>query len=213
MIGRASAGSSGRLARPGRPTERALPELALPNAAPLAAVLSQVRALVGVVALVVVPGVVLLPGCGFDTPAPPEAGTAEVVAVIDGDTIEVRVAGRIERVRLLGIDTPESVDPNRPVECHGPEASALTHQLLPDGTLVRLERDEEARDHFDRLLAYVFRAEDGVFINEAILAAGEAEILSIEPNNAYASALAAAADAARASGVGLWGACGPSSPR
>jgi micrococcal nuclease len=129
--------------------------------------------------------------------------------VIDGDTIEVRVSGRVERVRLLGIDTPESVDPDRPVECHGPEASAFTRQLLPDGTIVRLERDAEARDHFDRLLAYVFRADDGLFVNEAIVAAGEAEILIIDPNHAYATQLGAAADAARATGAGLWGGCPP----
>jgi micrococcal nuclease len=134
-------------------------------------------------------------------------GTGEVTSVIDGDTIEVRIGDRVERVRLLGIDTPETVDPNRPVECHGPEASALAHQLLPEGTAVRLERDQEARDHFGRLLAYVFLASEGTFVNEAILVAGEAEILAIEPNHAYAERLAAAAEAARAAGAGLWGGC------
>jgi micrococcal nuclease len=138
-------------------------------------------------------------------PAPNDEGV--VVEVIDGDTVDVELAGRTERVRLLGIDTPETVDPDRPVGCHGPEASALTHSLLPDGTTVRLERDTEARDRYGRLLAYVFRVDDGLFVNEAILVAGEAEILSIEPNHAYATRLAAAADAARAGGAGLWGAC------
>jgi len=137
--------------------------------------------------------------------APTDRGT--VVAVVDGDTVDIDLGGRTERVRLLGIDTPETVDPDRPVGCHGPEASALTHSLLPDGTAVRLERDEEARDRYGRLLAYVFRVDDDVFVNEAILAAGEAEILSIEPNHAYAGQLAAVADAARAAGLGLWGAC------
>jgi micrococcal nuclease len=135
----------------------------------------------------------------------PRAGT--VVEVIDGDTVDVRVAGRTERVRLLGIDTPESVDPDRPVECHGPEAAALTSELLPPGTAVVLERDEEARDRYGRLLAYVFRTADGLFVNEAIVAAGEAETLSIAPNDAYAGRLAAAAAAARAAGAGLWGGC------
>ena len=138
--------------------------------------------------------------------APTDQGT--VVAVIDGDTVDIDLGGRTERVRLLGIDTPETVDPDRPVGCHGPEASALTHSLLPDGTAVRLERDEEARDRYGRLLAYVFRVDDGLFVNEAILAAGEAEILSIAPNHAYAGRLAAVADAAAATGAGLWGACG-----
>jgi micrococcal nuclease len=142
--------------------------------------------------------------------APTDRGT--VVAVIDGDTVDVALGGRTERVRLLGIDTPETVDPDRPVGCHGPEASALTHSLLPDGTAVRLERDEEARDRYGRLLAYVFRVDDGLFVNEAILAAGEAEILSIAPNHAYAGQLAAAADEARAAGLGLWGGC-PADPQ
>jgi micrococcal nuclease len=153
----------------------------------------------------------LLPvACGHSPSTPPAAppGTGVVVAVVDGDTLEVRIAGRVERVRLLGIDTPETVDPDRPVECHGPEASALTHELLPDGATVRLERDEEARDHFGRLLAYVFR-DDGTFVNEALLAAGAAEVLSIRPNDAYAARLAAAADSARAAGAGMWSACPP----
>ena len=150
--------------------------------------------------------VLLLVACGRGPAAAP-TDTGVVVAVIDGDTIDVDLAGRTERVRLLGIDTPESVDPDRPVECHGPEASALTRSLLPDGTQVRLERDEEARDRYGRLLAYVFRVDDGVFVNEAILAAGEAEILSIEPNHAYAGQLAAVADAARRADLGLWGGC------
>ena len=148
----------------------------------------------------------MLVACG-DAPGAPSPGPAEVTAVIDGDTIDVRIGGRTERVRLLGIDTPESVDPNRPIECHGPEAAAFTHDLLPAGTAVGLERDEEARDHYGRLLAYVFRLDDGLFVNEAIVAAGEAELLSIAPNDAYADRLATAADAARASGLGLWGAC------
>ena len=150
----------------------------------------------------------LLVACGR-TPAATPTDTGVVVAVIDGDTIDVDLGGRTERVRLLGIDTPESVDPERPVECHGPEASALAHSLLPDGTAVRLERDQEARDRYDRLLAYVFRVDDGLFVNEAILAAGEAEVLSIEPNHAYAGRLAAAADTARAADLGLWGGCPP----
>jgi micrococcal nuclease len=140
-------------------------------------------------------------------PSEPSDGEARVVEVIDGDTIDVSVAGRTERVRLLGIDTPETVDPDRPVECHGPEASALTHQLLPPATAITLQRDEEARDRYGRLLAYVFRADDGLFVNEAIVAAGEAELLSIAPNDAYADRLAAAAEAARSAGAGLWGGC------
>ena len=73
--------------------------------------------------------------------------------------------GRDERVRLIGIDTPETVDPRKPVQCFGKEASDHTKALLPAGTAVRLERDAEARDRYDRLLAYVYRASDGLFVN------------------------------------------------
>jgi micrococcal nuclease len=153
---------------------------------------------------------IALPGCGR-APAPAGAGppgAGVVVEVVDGDTIEVRMAsGRHERVRLVGIDTPESVDPDRPVECHGPEASAALAGLLPEGTEVRLERDAEARDRYGRLLAYVFRTDDDLFVNEAIAAAGEAEVLSIPPNSAYDDRIGAAVAAARAAGAGLWGAC------
>lgn len=142
---------------------------------------------------------------GGDAAAPPDHGV--VVGHVDGDTLDIRVGRRVERVRLVGIDTPESVAPDRPVECHGPEASAALVELLPEGTEVRLERDVEARDRFGRLLAYVFRLDDDLFVNEALAAAGEAEVLSIPPNTAYDDAIAAAVSSARRSAAGLWGAC------
>src|SRR5215475_9713406 len=78
--------------------------------------------------------------------------SATVVHTIDGDTVDVRlVNGRIERVRILGADTPETKDPRKPVQCYGPEASAFTHaQLL--NRRVRLETDAEVRDKYGRLL-------------------------------------------------------------
>ena len=95
---------------------------------------------------------------GGDSAATPRpAGTAIVVHPVDGDTIVVDIDGVEEPVRFIGIDTPESVAPDRPVECFGPEAKARTAELLPEGTVVRLERDVEARDRYDRLLAYVIR--------------------------------------------------------
>jgi micrococcal nuclease len=134
---------------------------------------------------------------------------AVVDHVVDGDTVDVRIDGRAERVRLIGINTPETKDPRRPVECYGPEASALTTLLLPAGTGVRLERDVEARDDYGRLLAYVRRS-DGLFVNLELARQGSAVVLSIRPNTAFASVIAAAADEARRAGRGLWGAC-PSS--
>jgi micrococcal nuclease len=131
-----------------------------------------------------------------------------VLRIVDGDTLEAEVAGGAsETVRLLGIDTPESVAPDRPVECWGHEATEVLRGLLPPGTEVRLERDVEARDRFGRLLAYVFRQPDGLFVNEALAAAGAADTLTIEPNHAYAAQLADAVAGARARGEGQWGAC------
>jgi micrococcal nuclease len=147
-------------------------------------------------------------GPSADGAAATADGAATVVEVVDGDTIEVEVAGSTERVRLLGVDTPETVDPDEPVGCFGPEASARTHELLPPGTGVLLERDEEARDRYGRLLAYVRRADDGLFVNELLLREGLAESLLIEPNHAYATQLLAAQDEAQQAGTGLWTACG-----
>ncbi|MCU0275142.1 MAG: thermonuclease family protein, partial [Acidimicrobiales bacterium] len=78
--------------------------------------------------------------------------------MVDGDTVVLRIEGRTERVRLLGVDTPETVHPDRPVECHGPESSAVLHELLPPGTVVTIGRDVQARDPYDRLLLFLTRS-------------------------------------------------------
>ena len=135
------------------------------------------------------------------------SGGMTVEHVVDGDTIVVHVGGRDERVRLIGIDTPETVDPRKPVQCFGKEASNRTKALLPEGTAVRLERDVEARDRYGRLLAYVFRVNDGTFVNLALAQEGYALPLTIPPNVAYADRFAAAAADARREERGLWGAC------
>ena len=141
-------------------------------------------------------------------PAAALAGAAAIVVeVVDGDTVEVKVADRTERVRLIGIDTPEATGGFLPVECYGDEASAFTKTLLPVGTEVLLTRDVEARDRYDRLLAHVHRAGDGLFVNLEIAASGYAEALIIEPNSTHAGAFYAAAATARDQGLGLWGAC------
>ncbi len=132
---------------------------------------------------------------------------ATVERVVDGDTIVVRIDGGRERVRLIGVDTPESVKPDTPAECFGAEASAFTAALLPEGTPVLLERDVEPRDDYDRLLAYVHRAEDALFVNLELVSAGYAHVLTFPPNVAHTDAFVAAARAARAAGAGLWGAC------
>ena len=141
----------------------------------------------------------------------PEPGVATVVDVVDGDTVRVRFSGRSgrsESVRLIGIDTPETHGPGGLRECFGSEASRRTASLLPPGTPVRLERDVEARDRYARLLAYVYRKRDGLFVNLALARDGFAAPLSIPPNVAHTSEFTAAAAEARDAGRGLWGRCG-----
>ena len=163
-------------------------------------------------------GLLILVGCSgnltsqSDNSPEPAAATvgisATVMEVVDGDTVVVQVAGRTEPVRLIGIDTPEVAGGYLPAECYGDEATAFTSALLPVGTEVRLTRDIEARDRYDRLLSYVYRASDGLFVNVEIAAQGYAEALVIKPNTTHASAFYAAAADARDSGLGLWGHCG-----
>jgi micrococcal nuclease len=133
-----------------------------------------------------------------------------VVAVVDGDTIEVEAG---ERVRLIGIDTPETKDPRRPVGCFGAEASARTAALLAPGTPVRLVGDVEPTDRYGRTLAYVVRAEDDLFVNLALVAEGYALVATYPPNVAHVDELVAAQARARDAGLGLWSACpGPDAP-
>mgnify|MGYP001825073705 FL=1 len=156
------------------------------------------------VATVITAAATLLASCaGGQLPAD---GAAVVVGVDDGDTIDVRVAGRTERVRLTGIDTPETLEHDSPVECYGPEATAYTRSLLPPGTRVTIERDVVGRDDYGRLLGYVHRS-DGLFVNHEIIRQGYAVPLSIEPNSTHAARFAAAARSAEADDVGLWAAC------
>ena len=134
--------------------------------------------------------------------------TAVVTTVVDGDTIDVSIGGRDERVRLLGIDTPEvHVAEGAKPDCFGPEASAFTAALLPAGTAVRLERDVVGRDHYGRLLAYVYVVDGGVLVNEELVRRGMARPLHIEPNGTFAARFVAAARRAEAEGLGLWTAC------
>lgn len=138
----------------------------------------------------------------------PTGGAATVVRVVDGDTLVVDLGGREATVRLIGIDTPETVDRDAPVECYGPEASARLRELLPPGTAVRLVRDVEPRDVYDRLLAYVHRASDGLVVNVSLVADGFAAERHLPPNTALRPDIERAEQAARSAGLGLWGACG-----
>lgn len=132
---------------------------------------------------------------------------ATMVRHVDGDTLIADIGGTEERVRLIGINTPESVDPRRPVQCFGREASAHLDELLPPGTPLRIVRDVEARDRYKRLLAYVYRARDGLFVNLAQVQDGFARVYTFPPNVAHVDDFRAAEQAARTANAGLWSSC------
>jgi len=137
--------------------------------------------------------------------AAPAVISATVVHVADGDTIVVALrGGRTETVRILGADTPETVDPRKPVQCYGLEASAYSKAHL-SGRSVRLEFDVERRDRYGRLLAYVLV--DGKRYEDDLLRRGLARLLVIPPNGSHARTMLAEELAARRARRGLWGAC------
>jgi len=143
-------------------------------------------------------------GCAPLAPPPSDPEAAVVVQrIIDGDTIEVRLGGKETRVRYIGINTPESVDPRRPVERFGKEASERNRQLV-QGKTVRLERDASETDRHDRLLRYVWV--DGAMVNEVLVQEGFARAVSYPPDVKYQERLRSAERDARAAKRGLWGA-------
>jgi len=148
----------------------------------------------------------LLSSCSNESlTASPNSATLK--GVVDGDTIDIAIGGKTERVRLIGINTPETKHPTKGVECYGPEASAYTEQLLPKGTKLRVERDVEARDKYGRLLLYVYIANSNVFVNMDLVMNGYARPMVFEPNTAHKADFAQAATQAELRNVGLWQAC------
>ncbi len=130
---------------------------------------------------------------------------ARVIDVLDGDTIVVDLGdGTTDTVRLLGVDTPETHHPTKPVQCFGPEAAAFTTEQLT-GAVVHLEPDVETRDLYGRRLAYVLV--DGERFNDVLLRRGYARLLVIDPNRAHARTMLGEELDARRHGRGLWGAC------
>jgi micrococcal nuclease len=127
-----------------------------------------------------------------------------VVQVFDGDTIVVERGAHRDTIRLLGVDTPETHHPTKPVQCYGPEASAYTTSRL-EGQLVRLEDDVERHDIYGRRLAYVYL--DGENFEEELLRKGFARLLVIEPNHAHARTFLDDELDARRHRRGLWHAC------
>ncbi|WP_103105431.1 thermonuclease family protein [Brevibacillus reuszeri] len=125
---------------------------------------------------------------------------ATVKRVVDGDTFELENG---EKVRMIGMDTPETVKPNHPVEPYGKEASNFTKELLT-GQKVTLKFDVEPYDKYKRLLAYVYLS-DGTFVNEKLVRDGYAHIMTIPPNVAKADLFLEAEREAREQNRGLWG--------
>ena len=144
---------------------------------------------------------------GADTARPPAdrvaTTTATVVRVIDGDTIDVDYNGAIERVRYIGIDTPELYAGTAP-ECFATAATAANRDWLAGGE-VQLIPDTEDRDAYNRLLRYVYV--DDVFINAELVRGGFATALPIAPNTEHARAFQSLEAAAKAQSVGLWDVC------
>jgi micrococcal nuclease len=145
-------------------------------------------------------------GDGTGDGAGGDASVGRVVKVVDGDTIHVQLGATREKVRYIGVDTPETKDPRRPVQCYGQRAADFNAQLV-DGERVRLVRDVRARDRYGRLLAYVYRVRDELFVNAELARLGYAQPLSIAPDVRYADRFAQLARAARRAGRGLWSAC------
>jgi micrococcal nuclease len=139
-----------------------------------------------------------LAGCGGG------ANTVRVERVVDGDTIVVRLDGRSEKLRYIGVDTPESVKPGVRVQCYAKSAAAENRRLVL-GRSVRLEYDAEPRDRYGRLLAYVWRGE--VLVNAELVRRGYGKPLEIAPNLAHAAELRRLASAARRAHRGLWSRC------
>ena len=138
-----------------------------------------------------------------NTVRPARSATVTVSRVIDGDTIEVSPAvNGLMDVRLIGVDTPETVDPAEGVEPYGPQASDIAKREL-SGRRVRLEFDQERMDQYGRLLAYVHAG--GTMFNEELVAKGYAQAYPYPPNTAHAGLFAAAQRGARAAGLGIWG--------
>ena len=148
----------------------------------------------------------LLSSCSNDAPTT-SLNSATVKHVVDGDTIDIAIGGNTERVRLIGVNTPETKHPTKGVECFGPEASAYIEKLLPAGTKLRIERDIEARDKYGRLLLYVYIANSNVFVNLDLVLKGFARPMVFEPNTAHKTDFAQAATQAELRNVGLWQAC------
>jgi micrococcal nuclease len=135
--------------------------------------------------------------------------SGRVVRAVDGDTLEVRLDdGEVETVRVIGVDTPETVKPDTPVQCFGPRASAFEHRTA-EGRRVRLLVGVEPRDAYGRLLAYVWilGPRRPRFLEVELLRRGLARTLTFHPNDRFAPRFENLERTAAERGKGLWNAC------
>jgi len=140
----------------------------------------------------------------LESPSLPKSSgrqSIKVVRVIDGDTIEIEGG---QKVRYIGIDTPELVDPRKPVECFGQEASVKNKELV-EGKTIELEKDISETDKYGRFLRYVFVNQ--IFVNDYLVREGYAHASSYPPDVKYQEQLQEAEQKARGNNRGLWGEC------
>jgi micrococcal nuclease len=141
----------------------------------------------------------LLPLLGAGSAGAPIEGT--VVRVVDGDTIHVQLADRVEKVRYIGVDSPEVHHPVKGEEPGG-RAAASVNRGLVEGRRVRLELDVRTRDRWGRLLAYVWVGE--TMINAELIRLGYAHVTTVPPNVRYQQLFVKLHREAREAGRGLW---------
>ncbi len=139
-----------------------------------------------------------------ETVASASAQLYPVSRIVDGDTIDVDMNGTVTRIRLVGVDTPELLDPRKPVECFAREASAYLSSLLT-GTSVRLEPDptQDDKDKYDRLLRYVYLP-DGSLVNRMLIAGGYAHEYTYDRPYRFMDIFKESENEARTANRGLW---------
>jgi micrococcal nuclease len=133
--------------------------------------------------------------------AQPASLEGTVVRIVDGDTIHVRLADRVEKVRYIGVNTPELHHPRKGEEPGGREAAEVNRELI-DNKHVRLELDVQVRDRYGRLLAYVWVGD--IMINAELVRLGYAQVMTVPPNVRYQALFLKLQRDAREAGRGLW---------
>ncbi len=139
------------------------------------------------------------------TPTPISPEEVKVTRVIDGDTVELESG---QHVRYIGIDTPETVDPRKPVQCFGEEASKKNKELV-EGKVVKLQKDVSDKDKYGRLLRYVYVASGSgeLFVNLELVRQGFAHSYTYPPDVKYQAEILEAEKEARENSLGLWSSC------